>query len=122
MIEVNSIKTQKDLERYGRTAETLMIRSEVNGSKNFVTGPKDEKGNVFWPDAILVSKDIAKMTSKVIKVVGNCMRLTFENGHGEYIILGELMHEKCLVLTKISSSIEHVLEVVADGDSTRLTR
>lgn len=113
MIEVNSIQSQKDLERYARTAEGLEVRSEHSGKKHFLTGPVDSKGNVFWPDAVLVSTAIIKM-SDIVRVSGKRLRITFENGHGEYIILGELDSMKYVVGTKISSSIEHPLLVVED--------
>lgn len=107
MVEV---KSARDLERFARTAETLEIRAESHGKKHYLTGPKDNDGRIYWPDALLMSKSLHKEGEKLVekqmvKVIGNLVRITFENGHGEYYSLGE--HADYLVLNKISCSIDH---------------
>lgn len=109
---MSEIKSYRDLEKFARTAETIEIRAENYGAKQYLVGPKCDAGRVYWPDAILMSKALAKQREKLsdkdknmVKVNGNHVRITFENGHGSYHILGE--YTDYLVLNKISSSIDH---------------
>ena len=106
-------KTQREIDRIARTAENFELRQETprgGTTKYFISGPKDDKDRIYWPEVCLMHHEMIQLpegaSHELFKITGNVIRFMLENGHGLYHILGHYQNQY-IVLSKISSSVEH---------------